>query len=451
MATSQGEPNPLRPYYIPPSIGIPQDTPGATSSGTHGLGPRNGSAASYASSAREMFSDIDYSDYMSDGSPSTFESIRKTLDEALYRYVSVLLSQPFDVAKTILQVRLQDGDEEAGVIPGIRDGAYGRFGTRSVHDNYYVPNSDDDSDPDEPDYFTSTTPSSSSFRSTRRLRELEQQAIANGHRDPSPPPGPSKPAYYLTLKKSDSIMEGVFSALFNVPDAGVIGGLGAVTEVADSPYPWASLVVAVTAFAFPQNVRLPNTFRLVLTPISHPKRSLIHNLRILPSYFCPNSLMLPTVLHSLITPTINHSMPLLLRTHLAIDPVLTPTTYSIFKFFARTAELFLKLPLETVLRRGQMSILTSKLYRFQTDDVFEPVIPIGPYRGTMGTMWSIVKEEGTSSRIIRVGSTKKTKTVERKGQGIEGLWRGWRVGMWGLVGVWGARAMGGGGSTGGEF
>ena len=37
----------------------------------------------------------------------------------------------------------------------------------------------------------------------------------------------------------------------------------------------------------------------------------------------------------------------------------------------------------------------------------------------------------------------------RKGQGIRGLWRGWRVGFWGLVGVWGAAALGGAG--GGEF
>jgi fusion and transport protein UGO1 len=131
MATSRGEPNPLRPYYIPPSIGIPQDTPGATSSGTHGLGPRNSNASSYASSAREMFSDIDYSDYMSDASPSTVESIRKTLDEALYRYISVLLSQPFDVAKTVLQVRRQDRSDGETTI---RDGAQSRREDRAYSD-----------------------------------------------------------------------------------------------------------------------------------------------------------------------------------------------------------------------------------------------------------------------------------------------------------------------------
>lgn len=98
-----------------------------------------------------------------------------------------------------------------------------------------------------------------------------------------------------------------------------------------------------------------------------------------------------------------------------------------------------------------MAVLTSTQYRAQGGKECEPIVELAPYRGVMGTMWSIVKEEGTSSREILVGSKKKGKKVERKGQGIEGLWRGWRVGMWGLVGVWGAKAMGGGGSSGGEF
>lgn len=111
MSTSREGPNPLRPYYIPPSIGIPQDLPGATVAGTHGLGIKNGSAASYASSAREMFSDIDYSDYLSDSSPSSMESIQSIINDGFYKYMSILLSQPFDVAKTILQVRSQDATD----------------------------------------------------------------------------------------------------------------------------------------------------------------------------------------------------------------------------------------------------------------------------------------------------------------------------------------------------
>lgn len=484
MDISRGEQNPLRPYYRPPSIGIPQDTPGTTSSRTHSLGPRNGNASSYASSAREMFSDIDYSDYMSDASPSTIESIRKTLDEALYRYVSVLLSQPFDVAKTVLQVRRQNGQD--GLESAIEDGSTMRDGTQSRRDDkrYSDYPSDDDSDLDEPAYFTSSAPSSSSYSPRSRRQH------SYGDRTLSPPPKSPKSQHQLILKNSESIMEvisqewtkegtwgvwkgsnatfvyafllktveswsrGVFSAMFNVPDAGVMGGLGAITEVADSPYPWASLVVAVAASVATGLILAPLDLirtKLILTPISLPKRSLIHNLRNLPSYLCPSTLIIPTILHSLITPTINHSTPLLLRTYLAIDPVLTPVTYSFFKFMSRTVELFLKLPLETILRRGQMSILASPSYRVQGGKDLEPMVDIGPYKGVIGTMWSIVREEGTSSREIAVGSKKKGKKVEHRGQGIEGLWRGWRVGMWALVGVWGARAMSGGGNSGGEF
>lgn len=58
-----------------------------------------------------MFSDIDYSEYLSDSSPSAFESVRKQVDDWFYRYMSVLLSQPFDVAKTVLQVKSQDVDD----------------------------------------------------------------------------------------------------------------------------------------------------------------------------------------------------------------------------------------------------------------------------------------------------------------------------------------------------
>ena len=109
MASPEGA-NPLRPYYIPPSIGIPQDIP--RSGTTHGLGPKNGSAASYASSARDMFSEMDYSDYLSNDSPSSLESVQEALNDWFYKYTSVLLGQPFDVAKTILQVRSQDVEDE---------------------------------------------------------------------------------------------------------------------------------------------------------------------------------------------------------------------------------------------------------------------------------------------------------------------------------------------------
>jgi fusion and transport protein UGO1 len=142
MSTSREVPNPLRPYYIPPTIDIHLDTPVVASSGTYGLGPRNSSAPSYASQARDIFPDINYSDYLSDSSPSSFDSIKKTVDDALYRYIGVLLSQPFDVAKTVLQVRSQDGQN--GQIPIVTSGGRNSRSSsyrNSVYDDVWQINS----------------------------------------------------------------------------------------------------------------------------------------------------------------------------------------------------------------------------------------------------------------------------------------------------------------------
>lgn len=90
------------------------------------------------------------------------------------------------------------------------------------------------------------------------------------------------------------------------------------------------------------------------------------------------------------------------------------------------------------------------------------VIEVGEYRGLFSTMNSIVYEEGISevqgkparptgeerNSKLGKGSLQRQK---KKGQGFEGLWRGWRVGMWGLLGVWGAATLGGVGGKGGEF
>jgi fusion and transport protein UGO1 len=126
MSTTRDVSNPLRPYYRPPSIGRPQDVQPTTSSG---LGQKNGSAASYASSARDMFSEVDYSDYFSDASPSTIDAVQSMLNDCLYKYFSILLSQPFDVAKTVLQVRSQGPTESAAKPIEIRSPVSGQRNT----------------------------------------------------------------------------------------------------------------------------------------------------------------------------------------------------------------------------------------------------------------------------------------------------------------------------------
>lgn len=77
----------------------------------------------------------------------------------------------------------------------------------------------------------------------------------------------------------------------------------------------------------------------------------------------------------------------------------------------------------------------------------ETIVPTPTtYRGIIGTMWSIVYEEGLTSEVdqetSRVVGKEAGQRRRRPGQGIQGLYRGWRMGMWGLVGVWGAGLMG---------
>ena len=120
-------------------------------------------------------------------------------------------------------------------------------------------------------------------------------------------------------------------------------------------------------------------------------------------------------------------------------------------FCSQAIELSLKLPLETVLRRGQVSIA-------QHHRPTELVLDIGAYKGLFGTVHTIIYEEGEKAVVLPKGvkgapgaKTSKVGQTRRKGQGAEGLYRGWRVGMWGLIGVWGAATLGGAGAMGGEF
>lgn len=157
-----------------------------------------------------------------------------------------------------------------------------------------------------------------------------------------------------------------------------------------------------------------------------------------------------------------------------IDKELAPTTFSIAKFCSSTVALLIKLPLETVLRRGQVAVLSSPEHvqalegaptaggksKKPTEETLETIVPIGKYYGVVGTMYTIVKEEGShavppTAAEIRSKARKGGKTpgvaetVYRRGQGMGGLWRGWKVSWWGLVGLWTAGVLGGGGD--GEF
>lgn len=112
-------PNPLRPYYIPPSAGPPpdysQNLPSTSSIGRKyaASAPATTSTSSFGSSARNILADMDYTDYLSESSPSPAEVVKRLLEQALWKYTSIFLAQPFEVAKTVLQVQLSNTAQKA--------------------------------------------------------------------------------------------------------------------------------------------------------------------------------------------------------------------------------------------------------------------------------------------------------------------------------------------------
>lgn len=129
MSSPREGPNPLRPYYVPPSIGLsPNPADNASPAANAAASP---TTKVFGSSARDLLSDLDYSDYL-ESSPSVSDWVRDVLDRALWKYASVLTAQPFDVAKTILQVYVVP-DAQDGQTP--RDDRY--RSNQGYGDEYY--------------------------------------------------------------------------------------------------------------------------------------------------------------------------------------------------------------------------------------------------------------------------------------------------------------------------
>jgi mitochondrial fusion and transport protein UGO1 len=197
----------------------------------------------------------------------------------------------------------------------------------------------------------------------------------------------------------------------------------------------------------------------MLSPTSVTPRNLLPSLRSLPTLSCPPELLPITILHSTLPALFSTSIPLFIREWFRIDPAGTPTAYSFSAFLVALGDLFVKLPLETVLRRGHVAYLkhaasadsgmppTLPLHTAGLGkNKFRTIVPVGAYKGVLGTMLAIIHEEGYRESTLHVsrqgGGAEKRK---KRGQGLAGLWRGWRVGVWALVGMCAALGAGGGG------
>jgi fusion and transport protein UGO1 len=489
------EPNPLRPYYIPPSIGpAPGAVPSNASAQTTAMPRAARPSPSYQSNATDLLPDLDLDFRSSAGEAWT--NTRALLDTLAWRYASCLMAQPFDVAKTILQVSLPPNviaastprkrktssrqSSRKGEGSRRRDRAYDSF---SETDEELESNSQASDDDDVPNYFTSNAPRS---RSPRKRRRTPPSASPS----PDPTPTPSRNSrsrrddpeaeYKLMLKRGDSVMHAIsvlyetsgavglwratnctflysillrttdsflrslLLALFGLPDlagpenGGMTPGIASAgmsgLDLSDSPSPIASLVVVGLASCLSGLLLSPLDLvrtRLIVSPASHPPRGVLSNLKRLPSLILPSKLWLPTALYHSLPQLFSTSMPQILRRQFHLAPETAPTLWSVAAFSTSLSELFIRLPLETIVRRSQVNYLK------ESSNDLPLIVEPAPYLGIGGTVYSILYSEGETKTKDAKGMIR-----IRKGQGSAGLVRGWRVGFWGLVGVWGAGSLG---------
>jgi len=116
ITPSSDGPNPLRPYYKPPSIGtLPENLTNASNYGLSSAARSSTTPQSFGSSARDMLLDLNYSEILGEAAPTTGDSLKALLDQAIWKYSSVFMAQPFEVAKTVLQCQLAgSGGTNAG-------------------------------------------------------------------------------------------------------------------------------------------------------------------------------------------------------------------------------------------------------------------------------------------------------------------------------------------------
>lgn len=484
LSTSR-EPNPLRPYYIPPSI---NHAPNASSSQIPHAARPTTSSSSFSTSARDLLPELDID--LKSTTSEAWQQTRSLLDTLVWRYSSVLLAQPFDVSKTLLQVALPPGDTASATAKKRRISPRQSYSNGRAASPYDLTSDSDLSDresDDIPDYFTSAAPRSRSPRKRRRTpptTSLSPTPTPKDRREHDP-----DSTYKLRLKSASSITQTI-SALYNtsgavglwratnctfiytilsrttdsflrslllalvglpeiigpdgsglapaltVPGAAGFSGL----DVSQSPNPVGSLVVIGIASCLTGLLLAPLDLvrtRLIVAPTFHGPRGLLQNIRRLPSLVAPSSLWLPTALYHTLPQTFSAAAPLFLRRQLRITPEMTPSLWSLASFTTALTDLFLRLPFETILRRAQVTSLRAGELDLPT------VVEVTSYDGVWGTVYSILYTEG---------EIKGKDGRLRRGQGVGGLVRGWRIGFWGLVGVWGGGALGPGEGKGrGEF
>lgn len=205
----------------------------------------------------------------------------------------------------------------------------------------------------------------------------------------------------------ESWLSGFISSISGIPDPLFV-------EMVRSPSPFVSLGTTVVATILTSIIVSPIDVirtRLTVTTFSTQPRSNRQLIYQLDSYLSPLSVLIPTVFYSGLPAFVRHSTPYFLYVKLGIDRYGSPFLYSMMTLVSSLVELVVKLPLETMMRRAQVASQKLKPESL--------IIVPAAYDGMISTMWDVMSGNN----------------------GIDMLYRGWRISVVSALGSWGVNAL----------
>ncbi|KAI0462414.1 hypothetical protein LJB42_003906 [Komagataella kurtzmanii] len=392
---------------------------------------------------------------------SVKELLTSVLKNFIKKYLRNLISQPFEVARLLLQV---------GVFPKH---------DVSNKEHKVVTTDFQSSDDEDIEYLIPADTSQSSFESSNNLQgSISVKPKSRSHRrfssiETAPPTievvsvdeecskYKLNPFSLNTLDVISSLftqdgVKGMFRALnttfiyntlFATIEAWISGFISPLLSIPD-PYfvdvihssdPSKALVLILAASVVTavilQPIELINV-RFMVTPTNKPETNRSFRSQISQysprDFLCPWSLLLPTINHSLASNGLKRYIPYLLFTQFNMDIYNSPVMYPLITLVTNSIELFIRLPVETLLRRAQLNYLLNnpncnKTLRLQHNELS---VPFGGYYGYFSTLYYVYT--GSKPSFDKVSVTE----LNNINRGLESIFRGWKVGLLHVLSNW---------------
>ncbi|EGV66352.1 hypothetical protein PSN45_003041 [Yamadazyma tenuis] len=438
------------------------------------IGLRGMAAMSKDSQEKDYFNDLEFSEYFDLNNLGAL--LRNLFWNFLKNYVKVIVLQPLEITRLVLQVGTFDFQKKPvqtakQPLPRLMDESSEL--TPQVSQQF----SDDDSD-FEVNYFqslekskSSLTPEVGSPRKSRAKSPSKSKKLSKKKHKIQPVSKHTVDIIAAIVSKDgpNALFRGlnaqfIHQSLSHTIEAWITGFLSPFLGIPDpffldlthSTEPLRSLCLSVSACVLTGIILIPLDLvkvRLMITQFNKPynkdadadlemgeqlhtpqsTRSIRESLRNYPVELLvrpPMSISFLTVLHQFATSIFRKSAPYLLFIRFNIDQYSSPSWYTIFNLLLSIMEFFIKLPVENLLRKQQVSFLLQP-----------KSLKLDPMR---------VVTIDNPDRDLIVDFNHEWKHTDIKDNKFKSTWRslvnlglfnGWRVGVLNIIGFWGYKIV----------